>query len=142
MMRLVLGEDAKIADWMFVQSKCNPMQYNMAAGIEDSSGDLVGGIMFTGYNGSDAEVHYYGPNFLSRRTVRAIFQIALTVFNLNRLTIRTRKESMARGVKKLGAVYEGRIKRLYGPTDDESHAGLQFVFFRDRIEKLSGLKGA
>lgn len=140
-MRLVLGDDVRVAAWMFKESGCTPMQFNLAAGIADGADNLVGGIMFTGFNGSDAEVHYIGPGNLTRRTVRTIFTIALKVFNLNRLTIRTRKESMARGVQKLGAVYEGLVKRLYGPSDEPRHAGQQFVFFREDIERLSGLKG-
>ena len=135
-MRLVLGEDQRVADWLFEKSECQPMQFNLAVGIEQN-GSLVGGIMFTGYNGSDAEVHYYGPSFLKRRTLRTIFQIALNVFNLNRLTVRTRKEEMSRGVLKLGAHFEGIVRRLYGPTDDDNHAGKQYAFFRDRIEALS-----
>jgi hypothetical protein len=141
MMRLVLGDDQRVAEWMFKVSGCRPMQFNLAAGLADDANELVGGIMFTGWNGSDAEVHYYGPDHLTRRTVRTIFTIALRVFNLNRLTIRTRKESMARGVKKLGAVYEGTVRRLYGPSDEDKHAGQQFAFFRESIERLSGLKG-
>lgn len=146
-MKLVLGEDQRVANWLFEKSECQPMQFNLAVGIEDRRSDapeglekedqLVGGIMFTSYNGSDAEVHYYGPSFLKRRTLRTIFQIALNVFNLNRLTVRTRKEEMSRGVLKLGAVYEGTVRRLYGPTDDDNHAGKQYAFFRDRIEALS-----
>jgi hypothetical protein len=49
---------------------------------------------------------------------------------------------MARGVRKLGAVYEGTVKRLYGPTDGENDAGQQFAFFRETIMKLAGLKEA
>ena len=141
MSHLVLGQDQHVAEWMFGVSGCNPMLYNMAVGIADDQENLVGGIMFTGWNGSDAEVHYYGPDHLSRRTVRTIFTIALVVLNLNRLTIRTRKESMARGVKKLGAVYEGMVRRLYGPSDEDHHAGQQYAFFREDIERLSGVKG-
>lgn len=140
-MQLIMGRDAEIAAWMFDKSKCNPMGFNLAVGIGDDSGQIVGGLMFTGYNGSDAEVHYYGPGFLKRRTVKALFTIAVQALNLNRLTIRTRKDSMARGVQKLGAVPEGTIRRLYGPTDEDRHAGRQFVFFRERMEELAGLKG-
>lgn len=140
-MQLVMDDDVRVASWMFDRSGCQPMQYNLAVGLAEGNNRLVGGIMFTGFNGSDAEVHYIGPGKLTRRTVRTIFTIALKVFNLNRLTIRTRKESMARGVQKLGAVYEGLVKRLYGPTDENHHAGQQFAFFREDIERLAGVKG-
>jgi hypothetical protein len=110
----------------------------MVVGLSDTTGELIGAFAFSNYNGSDAEVHYYGPKNLTRRVVRAIFFIALRHFNLNRLTVHTRKESMARGVLKLGAVYEGTVRRLYGPTDEDRHAGRRYVFFREQIEKLAG----
>lgn len=122
---------------MFAKSKCQPMLYNLAVGLVDDAGDIVGGFMFTGYNGSDAEVHYYGPGALTRRVVRSMMQIAAKALKLNRLTIRTRKPSMARGVRKLGAEYEGEIRRLYGPTDEDHHAGQQYVFWRETILKLA-----
>jgi hypothetical protein len=49
------------------------MLYNMAIGLANDLGELVGGIMFTGWNGSDVEVHFYGPGNLKKREVRLIF---------------------------------------------------------------------
>jgi hypothetical protein len=141
-MHLVMGQDERVAGWMFAKTGCKAVQYNLAVGLAEEEDDLVAGILFTGYNGSDAEVHFYGPTHLTRRTLRTIFLIALRVFNLNRLTVRTRKPGMARGVRKLGAVYEGKVRRLYGPTDDDRHAGLQFAFFREEIERLAGAERA
>jgi len=137
---IICGRDAEVGAWMFSVSKCKPMLFNMAIGLADTSGALVGGVMFTGYNGSDAEIHFYGPGTLKRRIVRLIFGIAALHFNVNRLTVRTRKEHMSRGVLKLGAVYEGLVKRLYGPTDGPEHAGKQYAFFREQIDRLAGLK--
>lgn len=140
-MQIITGRDADVAAWMFERSKCRPMQFNMAIGIADDAGELTGGFMFTGFNGSDVEVHFYGPGTLKMRVFRAIFFIAVRQFNVNRVTIRTRKESMARGVLKLGAVYEGTVRRLYGPTDEDRHAGKQFAFFRERMEELAEIRG-
>lgn len=139
-MNLVMGHDERVAAWMFKVSGCKPMQFNLAIGLEDIPNELVAGIMFTNWNGSDVEVHFWGPNCLKRRTVRAIFFAAAKVFNVNRVTIRTRKEHMSRGVLKLGAVYEGIVRRLYGPTDEDRHAGKQYAFFREDINRLAGLK--
>jgi hypothetical protein len=132
----------QVAEWMFRISNCRSMLFNMAIGIVDDMGALVGGIMFTNWNGSDAEVHVYGPGKLNRRTVRLIFTLAAKHFNVNRLTVRTRKDHMARGVEKLGAVYEGEVKRLYGPSDEDRHTGKQYAFFREAIDRLAGLKGS
>lgn len=139
-MQLVTGRDAEVAAWTFDICRVRPMQFNMALGLVDQ-GQLVGSIMYTNWNGSDIEVHFYGPKKLTRKIVRLIFGIAALQFNVNRVTVRTRKDHMARGVQKLGAIYEGTIRRLYGPTDEDRHAGRQYVFFRETIEKLAGLKG-
>jgi hypothetical protein len=140
-MRLVINRDEAVAKWMFAASGCNPVQFNLAIGLAKGM-DLVGGIMFTGYNGSDVEVHFYGPGVLSRRVVRAMMHIAGRALEVNRMTVRTRKPSMARGVVKLGAVYEGKIRRLYGPTDGDEHAGEQYAFFRETILRLAGQEEA
>ncbi len=137
MQQVIYGQDAQVASWLFQISGCRPMQFNAAIGLTNEDGELVGGILFTGWNGSDIEVHFYGPGTLHRRIVRLIMGLALRQFNVNRITIRTRKAHMARGVKKLGAVFEGKVRRLYGPSDDDCHAGQQFAFFRETIEKLA-----
>jgi hypothetical protein len=138
--RLIFGHDAVIAEWGFRASGGIPIQFNCAVGIMDRRDNLCGAFIFTGFNGSEAEIHYYGPGTLKRYIVRDIFRIALLRFNLNRLTVRTRKESMARGVQKLGAIYECTLKRVYGPTDDTIHAARQFVWFRDQMENLAEIR--
>jgi hypothetical protein len=139
--QIVVGQDQRVADWLVTISNCRPMLFNMAIGLTDDSDQLIGGILFTGYNGSDVEVHYYGPGTLTRRIVRLICGIAVKHFNANRMTVRTRKKHMSRGCLKLGAVFEGNVKRLYGPTDGRNHAGKQYAFFREQLEFLAGLKG-
>jgi hypothetical protein len=136
MTKLVVGNDHIVAQWAFAITNSKPMLYNMAVGIANSDDHLCGAFMFTGYNGSDMEVHYYGPGTLKRRILKDIFIFALKVFRVNRLTVRTRKESMSRGVKKLGS-----MRRVYGPTDSDHDKAEQWVFFRERMEQIAGLKG-
>lgn len=140
MTQFIVGHDRDVANWAFDTMRCVPMMYNMTVGITDDHHKLCGAFMFTGYNGSEMEVHYYGPGTLSRRVLKEIFIFALKLFNVNRLTVRTRKESMARGVKKLGAVYEGKMRRVYGPSDGDEHAAVQYAFFRERMEEIAGLR--
>lgn len=135
--RIITGQDARVAEWAFNTWGCQPFHLDLAVGLADDSGEIVGAFAFSGYNGSDAECHVLAPGRLTRRVVRAIMFIAAHQFNLNRLTVRTRVDHMARGVQKLGAVYEATIRRLYGATDDDQHAAKQFVFFREIIEKLA-----
>lgn len=136
---LVTKNSTRVAAWAFETWGCRPFHIDLAVGLARDDGELVGAFAFSGYNGSDAEVHFFGPGMLTRRVVRAIMLIAVMQLDLNRMTIRTRKESMARGVQKLGAVYEGTVRRLYGPTDDDHHAGKQFAFFRETLEHLAGV---
>lgn len=138
---LIFGQDQAVSNWLVETQGCHPLRYDLAVGLALADGTPVGGIMYTGYNGSDVEVHFYGPKHLTRRIVRWIFLIAIKQFNVNRVTVRTRKKHMARGVRKLGAIYEGTVKRLYGPTDSREHSAQQFAFFRDQIEILAGLRG-
>ena len=135
--RIITGQDARVAEWAFKTWGCKPFHLDLAVGLANDDGELVGAFAFSGYNGSDAEIHVLMPGRLKRRVVRAIMFIAAQQLNLNRLTVRTRVDHMARGVQKLGAVYEATIKRLYGPTDDDIDCGRQFVFFRETIEKLA-----
>ena len=141
MTSLITGRDHEVVQWAFAVTNSRPMLYNMAVGIVNENGFLCGAFMFTGYNGSDMEVHYYGPGTLKRRILKDIFIFALKMFKVNRLTVRTRKESMSRGVKKLGAVYEGSMRRVYGPSDGDEHKAEQWVFYRERMEEICGLEG-
>lgn len=140
MKKLIVGNDHMVAQWAFAVTNSRPMLYNMAVGLADDEDHLCGAFMFTGYNGSDMEVHYYGPGTLKRRILKEIFIFALKVFNVNRLTVRTRKESMSRGVKKLGAVYEGSMRRVYGPSDGDNDKAEQWAFYKERMEQIAGLK--
>ena len=141
MTRIITGEDARVAAWAFDTWGCQPFHVNMAVGLANDDGDLVGAFAFSGYNGSDAEIHVYSPGLLTRRTVRLIMAFALLQLDVNRLTVRTRKTSMARGVEKLGAIFEGTVRRLYGDTDEDHHAARQYAFFRETIAKLANVKG-
>lgn len=138
--KLLLGHDFEVAIWAFAMTNSNPMQFNAAIGIINDEEKLCGAFMFTGYNGSEVEVHYYGPGTLKRNILKDIFIFALKIFNVNRMTVRTRKQSMARGVRKLGAVYEGKMRRVYGPSDGDEHAAVQYAFFRERMEEIAGLR--
>ena len=47
---------------------------------------------------------------------------------------------MSRGVKKLGAVFEGLQRRVYGPTDSRDHTAEVWVFFRERMAEIPRLR--
>jgi hypothetical protein len=138
----VYGHDAEIAAWAFNEWGCRPFHVDMAVGIASADdGKLVGAFAFSGYNGNEAEVHYLGVGTLKRNIMREIFKVAIQILNLHRLVVRTRKASVARGVKKLGAIYEGQQRCVYGPSDGDEHKAECYAFFRDRMEFLAGKKG-
>ena len=137
--KIVPDADGSIAAWGFRENNSTPMQYNASLGVYED-GILKGCILYTGFNGSEVEVHYAGPGTLKRHVLKTIFTVALQYFRVNRLTVRTRKESMSRGVAKLGAVYEGKFRRVYGPTDEDRDAAVQWAFFKERMAEIAGLK--
>jgi hypothetical protein len=130
--------DGAMARWAFERAGSVPMLFNASVGVMDGM-VLKGVFAFTGYNGSEVEVHYYGPGALKRHVLFAMFRLALLHFRVNRLVVRTRKASMARGVQKLGAVFEGKFKRVYGPSDGDQHAAEQFVWFKEVMAAHLGL---
>lgn len=137
---LLLGCDRYVAAWARQAQGSYASHLDLCIGVLNPVQELVGAFAFNHYNGCDVELHYYGPGTLKRAIVRAIFATALEKFNPSRITVRTRKESMARGVRKLGAVFECRQLRVYGSTDAPEHAADQFVFYREAIERLAGRK--
>ena len=141
MISLIEDTDGTIARWGFAAANCMPLQHNACIGVLEGD-KLSGSILFTGYNGSEVEVHYFGPGTLKRHVLLAIFRVALLHFRVNRLVVRTRKESMSRGVKKLGAVFEGLQSRVYGPTDSRDHTAEVWVFFKERLAEILKIKEA
>ena len=101
----------------------------VASAVCDADGALA-------FSSADAVARLV-PGVLKKDIVRAIFGMAILRFNLQRLTVRTRLPAMARGVRKLGAVFECRQLRVYGPTDAPEHAAEQYVFYRERMERLA-----
>lgn len=138
-LRIVEDDTGAIAAWGFETWGSFPLLYNKSFGVIDETG-IRGCILFTGYNGSEAEVHFLGPRALTLYTVRTLFRIAVEYFNLNRLVARTRKESMSRGCAKLGAEYEGVQRCVYGPTDEDKDTAQVWVFYRATMEKLAKVK--
>jgi hypothetical protein len=138
----VYGHDADVAAWAFHSWGCRPFHIDVAVGVASAeTGRLVGAFAFSGYNGTEAEVHFFGPGTLSRHILREIFSTALRVLDLHRMVVRTRKASVARGVKKLGAMHEGSQRCVYGPSQGDEHKAECYAFFRDRIEALAETKG-
>jgi hypothetical protein len=138
-LRIVEDDTGAIAAWAYSTSSTFPLQHNKALGIVDGD-NLKGCVIFSGYNGSEAEVIFYGPGVFTRYLARTVARIALEYFDLNRLVIRTQKEALGRICAKLGGVYEGRQACVLGPSEGDEHAVHVWAFFRGQIKKVAGIK--
>jgi hypothetical protein len=128
-MHFITGKDTEIGAWLFEKAKATPRSFNRAIGIENDRGELVGGFMFTGWNGSTLEAHFWGPSALTRQAVRFLFTTAINEFNAAGVIVRASRANTARGMRKLGAELIRSIE--FG----------EFLFNRKVIESLSGITG-
>lgn len=136
---LLIDADDQVAAWAYHFHKRAVVKTDRALGIVEN-GTLVGAVLFTSYNTSNADLSYYGKSTISPGIVRAITRIALYELHLNRCTVIVPKRP-AYLLKKLGNglfgfKYEGVQRRFYGPTDAARHTGCRFVIFREDMEKL------
>ncbi len=125
MITFVYNDDMEIAKWTFQTFNVQPWPFVKAVGLLKGN-ELVGSFMFQEYNGSNAELSYYGPKTLTPRVVREIARAALILLNVNRLTIRTKRKNrhITRAIMKLGFLFEGVQKMFYGPNEDAILYGL------------------
>lgn len=136
---LLIDADEQVAAWAYQFHARVALKTDRALGIVEN-GALVGAVLFTSYNTSNADLSYYGKSTISLGIVRAITRIALYELHLNRCTVIVPKRP-AYLLKKLGDGlfgfrYEGVQRRFYGPTDAAKHTGCRFVLFKEDMEKL------
>lgn len=132
--KLVVGKDKEVGAWLFEQVGAEPRDFDMAVGIADEEGNLMGGFMFTDYDGDTIEAHFYGPGTMTRRAVSALFRIARDGFNARLVIAHANKESIARGLKKIGATFVGE-------TDNTGGRFGEFHFNRPTIERWAAMRG-
>jgi RimJ/RimL family protein N-acetyltransferase len=138
---LLLHNDAQVAEYLFHHHVSPTMKYDAAIGIL-TDGVLSGGILLQSWNGFNVELSYYGHGTLTPGIIRCLARVLLTVFNLSRVTVTTRRKNRAvmRGLRKLGFVVEGTQRCFYGTQDVNRNTGVRFVMFRKRIEQLAQLE--
>ncbi len=134
----IVDKPFEVSQWAFQQWGCKPFHLDMCIGILNTSGIIVGAFGFNHWNGNDCELHFYGPSVLKKDIVKTMFLIALDVLKVNRVTVRTRKEHMRRGVQKLGAEFECIQKCIYGAEDIPNNHAHQYVFHYRAMQILAG----
>ncbi len=135
---LLFDCDDRVAEFLFSRYFYQPMKFDKAIGII-TNGDLIGGILFQGYNGHNVELSYYGKNTLTPGIVRCIARYVINTFNVSRVTVNTskRNKQLIKSLVKLGFAVEGRQNRFYGQRDCNRNVAIRFVMFREQVETLA-----
>lgn len=111
---ILLGEDKAVAE--FVGSKLGkPFDLiHTTMGILNG-GRIVGGYVFTGYNGSSIEMSLAGK-VAFRSSWAAVLDYVFDQLKCSRLQIHTRKDNtrVQKLAPRLGFKYEGTMRRFYG----------------------------
>ena len=137
---LIIGDDHRINLWACQKFNVFPIPANMAIGVANREGTLIGAIIFQNYNGINIELSFYGePRILTANIVRHIAHAALVNFNVGRLTTITsrRNKRLIRGLIKIGFKLEGMQRVFYGHQDNKKNTGVRLVAFRDDLSRVA-----
>lgn len=135
-MRLVLGQDAAVADWAGAALGVTFQPPFVAFGIVDTNGRLCGASIFNDfYPGGNIEWTHVGAGTLRKGLLREMAQYAFIKNRATRITAKTRRGNsiVRRLLPKAGFAYEGTQKRYFGP--DKSDDALVFALFRADAER-------
>ncbi len=119
--RLVLGQDAAVAQWAQDKYDCGLPACTHALGIVDDAGIIRGAATLHYYGGSNIELCYWGPTTLTRGIVRQIVEFCFYGLKVARMTCRTQRNNkiMVRHLTKLGVKFEGVARHYYGPSKQQ-----------------------
>src|SRR5277367_6087947 len=125
--------DEAVAKWLFEWLQRPLYKYDRAVGIVNSSGALVGAVLYQNWNGPNVEISYYGKKTLTLGIVRCLARYTLTSFDPARLTAITSKRNrqFMKALQKLGFRLEGIQRCYYGKRDCNRNTGVRFVAFRE-----------
>ena len=138
---LLLDGDDAVAQFLFTSHGLKPFKYDRALGLLDN-GVLQGAVIFTGFNGSNVELSYYGKAKMTAGVVRCIARFIICTFAPARLTVLTSKRNKRyiRTFQRLGFRLEGTQRCYYGHKDCNRNTGVRFVMFRERIDTIARLE--
>lgn len=125
-MKILLGHDESVAEWVGrVNGKAFHHPYT-AIGIIDEQGTLTGGYVFTGYNGDGVELSLAGRGVVNRDGWRAVVAYVFGQLGCVRLQMHTsiRNKIVCRNLARLfpRRSYEGISRRFYGREDAVCYA--------------------
>lgn len=130
-MRLILGQDATVADWVAARIPHVTGFKDMAAIGVARRGELVGGVVYHEYRGNDIQMSTAaaGPRWLNEGVLRALFAYPFITLKCDRVSAFTPKRNAhtRRFLERIGFVEEGNMRRgfvgddciLYGMLKEE-----------------------
>ena len=136
---LLLGNDAAVAAWAFRAHGLRPTPVDVAIGIIDPDGTLVGAALLQRFNGYDVEFSYYGEWTLTPGIVRAVARTALGL-GARRLTVTVAKDKkqFIKGILRIGFNHECAKVCFYGKNPDKAeHIGMQMVMQHENLQRLA-----
>lgn len=135
---LLFNCDAAVGEWLLTLKGSPFFKFDRCIGIIKGT-DLVGAIIFHGWNGADLEMSYYGHGTLTLGIIRSISAFALEEFDLARATCITSKKNrhLMKSLQKIGFKLEGMQRCHYGKRDCNRNTGVRFVLFREDVERLA-----
>ncbi len=118
MSALLFGHDSVVAEWVAKQANSKPpVAPYTAFGFLDRRGTLVGGCVFTGYNGDCVELSLAGRAAATRSGWAAITDYVFKQLGCSRLQMHTRRSNrhvLRMLAKRLGVQYEGVARHYFG----------------------------
>jgi hypothetical protein len=135
---LLFGSDELVANWLFTCYLQKRGSYDRAVGLI-RDGELVGAVLFQGWNGYNVEVSYYGKNTMTPGIIRCLAGYILQEFDPSRLTamVPKRAKHWIRSLLKLGFKVEGIARCYYGKRDSNRNTAVRLVAFREAIERVA-----
>lgn len=126
-MRVITGFDEDVGRFVASQLKIRLTPPYTALGLAGDDDRLIGGVVFTSFNGSNVECTLYTPGLLKRGLIRTIIQYSFNQLGVLRLTARTKRRNklVCKTLPRLGFVYEGTMKQYFGP-----HTGDDAIIYR------------
>jgi RimJ/RimL family protein N-acetyltransferase len=115
-MPLLTGHDDAVANWVAAGLGITIAPPYTAIGVIDASGRLIGGAVFTAWDGANIDVTVYGPRAMTRGALRAGCRYAFGQLRCERITARCKRTNKAMRdlMERLGFVHEGTQRRFWG----------------------------
>lgn len=124
MRSLLFGHDETVAEWVAKQAGARSFVQPFTAFGLVHDGHLVGGFVFTGFNGHNIELSIAGKQSVSRSAIRALLNYVFEQLKCSRLQVHTRRKHkrVCRLLHRSGFKYEGVARRYYGRDDAACYA--------------------